>query len=363
MAGLVPVPRQQTPLDSILNFGKGLVEKAAETGRQFRMGYTTGERLLHSKTPTGYTVFSPKYYQELGAGAPAQSYTQYVKNVETGAYTPQTKVEFARPPISPSQNPAAFAGAYTARVIADLGLDETRNKMYQVRHPMWVTQEAIKSTLKSKGVEVTPVQEGIMRLATFTPIIASTNVINFLNPGQLFRPTGFAQQYPNTETGDKRESTQPGQELFDRFFLQHQGRALPYEQAKQEIPNLTPQQYANYQRYSYQDKGLLDLGLVKGTMQNLQGYPEIKIANFPITVPAVAAAVGGNLGLKYALKAEKSPMRIAGAGFGGALAGAAVGNVINEVIAMANRPKLPTLQQYQTQPGATPLDLSQQGIG
>ena len=365
MADLVPVTVPRTRLQEILDYGKGLLEKGAQVGREFKQGYATGERLLSDPTtPVGRTVFNPKYYQQLGEGAPARSVSQWVQDPETGKYQQQVRVEMAREPISPQDNPAAFAGAYTARVAADLGLDETRSEWWRQRHPMYHGDVAVEKTLRSPGApDLTPPQKGLVRMAVFAPVIASTGIINIANPTQQFRPAGYAQTYADPESPDKRVTSQPGQELFDRFFLQHQGKPLPYEQAKQELPNLTPQQYGQYQKYLYKDKGLLDLGLIKGTMSNLQGYPEIRIANFPIQIPAATAIIGGNIGLQQAIKAGASPMRLGVTGFAGSVAGAAVGNVINELIARANRPKLPDLHDYQNQPGNIPLDPAQQSIG
>lgn len=361
MANLTYTPIPRTRLQQILDYGKELVQKGASIAKDVQSGYQTGERLIASETPIGRTMFNPKYYQQLQKGAPATSVNAYVKDPATGTGRVVSQVEMAREPISPTKNPAQFAGAYTARILTDIGNNETLNWFFRVRHPNVIQDEAVQRSLKQ--AEVTPTQQALIRMATFAPIAASTGVINLANLNQLGRPTGFAQAYPDQETGDKRESSQPGQEIFDRFFLQHQGRPLPYEQAKQELPNLTPQQYGNYQRYLHQDKGLLDLGLIKGTMQNLQGYPEVRIANFPVTIPSVTAGIGGNIALRQATKVGGSPLRIAASGLAGGIAGAAVGNVINELIARANRPKLPDLYEYQNQTGNIPMDPAQQSIG
>lgn len=363
MANLVPAPIPKTRLDQILDYGKALVQKGVDVARDVKTGYQTGERLLASETPTGRTMFSPKFYQQLGQGAPATSVNTYVKNPATGTGRVITQVEPAREPISPTQTPAQFTGAYAARILADVGTNETLNWFWRARHPNAIQDDAVERSLGKGPAKLTPTQQGLIRMATFAPIAASTGVISVTNLSQLGRPAGFAQSYPDQETGDKRETAQPGQELFDRFFLQHQGKPLPYAEAKEELPNLTPQQYGNYQKYLYQDKGLLDLGLIKGTMQNLQGYPEVRIANFPVTISSVTAGIGGNLGLRQAIKSGGSPTRIAATGFGGAVAGAAVGNVINELIARANRPRLPDLYAYQNQSGNMQQDPAQQSIG
>ena len=70
MTALVPVAPQQIPpdrLQQILNYGKGLLEAGVQIGKQIKTGYFTGERLIADPTTqTGRTMFSPKFYQQLG---------------------------------------------------------------------------------------------------------------------------------------------------------------------------------------------------------------------------------------------------------------------------------------------------------
>jgi hypothetical protein len=56
----------------------------------------------------------------------------------------------------------------------------------------------------------------------------------------MFRPKGYAQKYSEVGSEDRRETSQPGQELFERFFMGRTGQPLKYETAKQDIPDLTP---------------------------------------------------------------------------------------------------------------------------
>ena len=99
-------------------------------------------------------------------------------------------------------------------------------------------------------------------------------------------------------------------------------------------------------KYAYQNKGLTGLGLVKGTMENLQGYPEVSVVGFPVGLQSVGALAGGTVGLKKALATPASATRIAARGGKYALAGALTGKLANMAIASANRPQYPSTLSY-----------------
>ena len=52
--------------------------------------------------------------------------------------------------------------------------------------------------------------------------------------------------------------------------------------------------------YLYNEKGPLGVGVIKGTMENLQGEPEVRIVGFPVGLQAVGALAGGATALRYA---------------------------------------------------------------
>ena len=143
-------------------------------------------------------------------------------------------------------------------------------------------------------------------------------------------------------------------EIFERFFLGRRGRPLKYETAKQDIPDLTPQRYAKALRSQYQDRGLLGMGLLKGTTENIEGYPEIRIVGFPVGAQAVGALAGGiagsrtagKLGLVSPIASRKSILKGAAVTLAGSLGGAATGKTLNMAIASANRPKYLTTSDY-----------------
>lgn len=341
-------------IDRVLSFGKSLGE-----------GYTTSAEMMSQAGDKGHSIFDPKFYRELKAGTPGQTVRRIVTNPNTNKPGPTTVITVAaRDPITLTETPGKFLGAYAARLLTDVGNDSTRRFYWRYNHPLAIADKILENAIGDKAAQaMTPTQRALVNLGAVVPAAASMGVYDIMNPGEQFRPKGYTQEYSALGSGDRRESVQPGQELFDRFFLQRQGDPLKYATAKAEIPELTPERYGNYMSFRYQDKGLLGLGLVKGTSENLQGVPEARILNVPVSVPTATAIAGGATALRYAGKAGAKPGMMALAGLAGSTAGAAAGNLVNEVIAMANRPKLPDLHQYQEQYGTTIINDAQQGVG
>lgn len=341
-------------IDRVLNFGKGI--KAA--GEGIKTGYVAAEQLMNETKDYGHSIFQPQFKADLAAGAPARSVTEWKNGV------PETVVNLARPSITARDTPAAFLGAYSARLLTDMGNDATRRFYWKMNHPMAISDTILENAIGDKAaLAMTPTQRGLVNLGATIPVAASLGIYDITNPGELFRPKGYTQEYTPLGADDRRISNQPGQELFERFFLQRQGEPLKYATAKADIPDLTPERYGNYMNFRYQEKGPLDLGLIKATTENLQGVPEARLLGVPVTIPAATAVAGGAMALNYAAKNKVKPGMMALVGLAGSTAGAAVGNLVNEVIAMANRPKLPDLHQYQEQQSPLAIDYTQQGIG
>lgn len=252
--------------------------------------------------------------------------------------------------VSLKETPAEAVGAFAARVVTDITNDGTRGIYWRYNHPLAILEKGIEKTIgKETYKELGPLKTGLIGSAIALPATALTGSYDITNVGELFRPKGYAQSYAEEGSEDRRQSSQPGLELFERFFLGRSGRPLKYETAKEDIPDLTPERYGNFMRNYYQDKGLL--GLVKYTPENLEGVPEVRMLGYPVNIASATTAVAGLAGTAAALKTapgSKQAFRrgVAGAGLGSAV-GAVVGTVINEAIAQGNRPKLPTLAEYQ----------------
>lgn len=249
-----------------------------------------------------------------------------------------------------AKTPAQMTGAVAARLLTDLGEDGTRKMYWRYNHPMAIADKMAEQIVGSKIYEYSPTQRAAIQLASVgIPVGASLGTFDITNIGELGRPKGFAQSYAEQGSEDRRQTGQVLPELIDRFALGRQGRPLKYETAKEDIPELTKQRYANYMNYLYNEKGPLGIGVIKGTMENLQGEPELRIVGFPVGLQAAGALAGGAGATGALLRGSKNLPRArttVTAGAGGALAGAAMGKIANAMIAEANRPKLPTIQEY-----------------
>lgn len=300
----------------------------------------SGEKLLSSIS--NYSILSPQFKKEL-------------REQEN---------------ITLTGTPQKFLGAYAARLLTDVGSDSTRHLYWRYNHPQAIADKILEEAAGQHYKDLGPTQKALAGLAVGAPVAASLGMYDLTNPGELFRPKGFAQSYAEPGSEDRRETDQPGLELVERIFLGRQGRPLKYETAKQDIPELTPERYGRYMKSYYQDKGVTGLGLVKGTMENLKGEPEARIIGFPVGLQAVGALAGGAVALRGALNANPPTRRTQLAGESGAvkvsrnpgatrkaaaitlagsLAGAFTGSLANQAIAAINNnpEKLPSTYEYQ----------------
>jgi len=273
-----------------------------------------------------------------------------VPGVNRLASAPSFNQALAAEGITARQTPAQFAGAYAARVATDLTNDGTRMLFWRYNHPNAIADAIGGAAIGKKAAqEMGPLKTGLINLAALGPGIAVAGAYDLTNVGEMFRPKGFAQTYSPEGTDDRRQTEQPLQEGFERLFLGRTGQPLKYETAKQEIPDLTPERYGNFMRSYYQDRGFL--GIAKATTENLQGDPELRILNYPITIPSALGVLGGAGAAGVAARSTQGPGRFrksAVAGLAGSLGGILAGNVANEVVAAGNRPRLPTTTEYES---------------
>jgi len=283
-----------------------------------------------------HSVFDPRFNKAIRKG------TKVVTDAGTEVIT------------QPLTKPGEFLGAYSARLLTDVGTDSTRQFYWRYNHPMALAEKAIEQVVPQLADIQDPTKRAAITLGITVPVAASLGTFDITNPGELFRPRGYAQRYTEQGSEDRRETVEPGIELFDRFFLGRRGEPLKYETAKEDIPSLTPERYKNVLQSQYQDRGLLGLGIVKGTMENIEGYPEVRVVGFPVGLQSVGALAGGTLAAREAFKSVegRAPLKTrtkAGITLAGSLAGALAGNMVNRAIAsMNNSPeKLPSTMEYQ----------------
>lgn len=190
-------------------------------------------------------------------------------------------------------NPLKTLGALGYRLGLDVVTDGTRSRYWRYNHPLAIVSSASEKLIDPLNA-LSPTQKAVLTFSAAVPAVAASGAYDISNPSELFRPPGYKQNIPNPD--DPRESTEPVNELFQRFFMGRTGRPLKYDEAKKDILDLTPERYKEYLRYTYQDKGLFNLGMIKGTNENLQGVPELRMLGYPVTVPMVTIAALGGIG-------------------------------------------------------------------
>jgi len=315
----------------------------------FIRGVDAQDLINISKGKYRYTVLDPEVPRAAQKGYEGTSAADFVSKATGQSYAVGDAVK-----VPKAKNLSEYLGRYSAQLATDILSDGTRQFYWRYNHPLAIGQKVIEQNIPILKSLKSPLDRALVGGAVGAPIAASLGIFDVTNPGELFRPKGYAQSYAEKGSQDRRKTAEPGLELFERFFLGRRGRPLKYETAKQDIPSLTPQRYGKAMRSQYQDRGVLGMGLLKGTTENIEGYPEIRVVGFPVGLQAVGATAGGIAGGKTAQKlglispvaSRKSIIKGAAVTLAGSLGGAATGKTLNMTIASANRPKYLTTADY-----------------
>ena len=303
-----------------------------------KRGFKTAEQVMTGRQDYRHSVFDPRFARDLREG--------YVNTAPVSRETGKRLDDSIK--TQPLTTPAEFVGAYAARLATDIGKDGTRQFYWRYNHPLAIAEKAVEQAVPQLAEVSSPLKKAALTGGIGGVTAASLGTFDVTNPGELFRPKGYAQTYAEKGSEDRRKTAEPGMELFDRFFLGRRGRPLKYETAKADIPSLTPERYGKAMRSQYQDRGVLGLGLIKATDENLKGEPELKVVGFPVGLQAVGAVGGGAASLRQELKRGARTRVAAPMALAGALAGATVGKMVNLGIASArnNPEKLPSTLEY-----------------
>lgn len=153
---------------------------------------------------------------------------------------------------------------------------------------------------EGRGIPLTAARFALPAMATgaLTQLAGNTNYLNLLGGGRL---AGYAPVLPSD--GDPTQSENPALELAARYVFGRTGRLLPWEQFHAERPDIPYSDYAAAAAHQF-DKGLLGIGLLRGTTRNLEGEPEATMMGFRVPFSAATGAAGllagGVLGAKQA---------------------------------------------------------------
>jgi hypothetical protein len=138
-----------------------------------------------------------------------------------------------------------------------------------------------------------PLRSSMLKVAATYPLILGASAAS----GGLFRQPGYAAVLPSPE--DRRESEDP---VYERFLraIGRSGRLLPYEQFKEERPDVSKFDYDRYKAYLHGNRG----AIVRATGDGIHG-PEVNILgkSLPLltgVAPLVGGVIGGRIGVRMA---------------------------------------------------------------
>jgi len=138
-----------------------------------------------------------------------------------------------------------------------------------------------------------PLRPSMLKVAATYPLILGASAAS----GGLFRQPGYAAVLPSSE--DRRESEDP---VYERFLraVGRSGRLLPYEQFKEERPDVSQFEYDRYKAYLHGNRG----AIVRATGDGIHG-PEVNILgkSLPLltgVAPLIGGVIGGRIGVRMA---------------------------------------------------------------
>lgn len=160
-------------------------------------------------------------------------------------------------------------------------------------------------SIEALGLTPSPLLSNAVRFGTAAGLGITVGNWGPTNLAQGGRPAGYEAITPDE---DPRQSTQPVTDLLiSRGLLGRNARLLPWEQFRQERPEVTFDEYQTYQNYLYnRDPGALSratFGLIKGTPEGIDGdSPELRVLGYRVTPEGI---VGAGLGASVPLLAAK----------------------------------------------------------
>jgi hypothetical protein len=173
-----------------------LPERVVNVGRSLRTGSQKGEAVTRAQAgPQGTSrtsVFGPEFNRLMREGGVVE-----VK----GSFDPRTGLPETRR-IEAAANAAEMAGAYLNRALVDIGSDSSRRFYWQYNHPMPIAEKIAEKVAPGLKEVTNPTDKAMLGLAIAAPVAATAGTFDLTNPGEQFRPKGYAQKY--SEKGSLR---------------------------------------------------------------------------------------------------------------------------------------------------------------
>ena len=145
----------------------------------------------------------------------------------------------------------------------------------------------------AKGGVASGLARGVIPLASAMALIQASGNHDLLNLAGGGRTAGYQAVLP--AEGNNKETTNAPLELALRYIAGRSGRLLPWEEFTEERPEVSRDDYVAARNHQF-EKGLFNVGLVKGTGRNLEGEPEFTMMGFRVPFSGAATALGAMTG-------------------------------------------------------------------
>jgi hypothetical protein len=180
----------------------------------FIKGIDAQDLINISKDKYRYTVLDPEVAKAAQKGYEGTSAADFVSKSTGQSYAVGDPVK-----VGKAKNIAEYLGRYSAQLATDVLSDGTRQFYWRYNHPLAIGQKVIETNVPGLSRLKSPLDKAILGGAIGAPVAASLGIFDVTNPGELFRPKGYAQSYAEKGSQDRRKTAEPGMEIFERFFL------------------------------------------------------------------------------------------------------------------------------------------------
>lgn len=221
-------------------------------------------------------------------------------------------------------SPEEKAGYYAGRAVGDWAGDSTRGTWWRWNHPLAITNEIGRNIGKQVFDHPASIALAGAGLATTMDLMSGNVDLSNLDEGG--RPKGYSAVFASPEDPTKTEA--PLAEPIARYLFGRTGKILPYEKFHEERPDVSPEAYEQYKQFQNPNNnelfgledlpvvgpiagGISQLGILKGTMSNIDGEPELKAMGYRIPLSAVIGTAGVGAAV-YGIGRYRKGKRIAG---------------------------------------------------
>lgn len=191
-----------------------------------------------------------------------------------------------------------------ATAAADVLTNKTLGSVWKYTNVPRMAGELGKKVSQAAGVD--PVTGAVLTAAAPIGLMALSGVRGPISEG--LRPAGYKAVAPKSKEEDPTGKTPQSipLEIALRYGLGQRSQLLPYQDFKQERPDVAPSTYSQYRRYQQakpQSGQLISIdpegqsfstvgGLLRGTAKGLND-PELRIKGFPVTASGLLGTVAG----------------------------------------------------------------------